>query len=191
MSWLKVLAFLLLPSLALAQSSPGFVSGQSLPAAALDAAFTTKMDLNGGAGANTMLTNPSLSGGSWTNAALNGGNLSGTFTGGTLSGTTLVNATFIGATGIPNEIPVACGTSSTTLLTAGSATAFIAVKLPATAAGPVWFNWAGTAAVAAAPSVDVSAGAEIVWSSANGFLPTAQVNCIASGSPVTVTLLWK
>lgn len=173
-----------------AQSSPGFVPGTPLGAAALNAAFVTKLDAAGGVGAGLTLGTTTLNSPIINAAMINSGNLIGTLSGGTLSGTTLVNATFVGSTGTPTQTSVTCGTSSTTLLTASSASAFITVKVPAAASVPVWFNWTGSAAVAAPPSQDVPVGGEIVWSTASGFLPTSAVTCLAT-SATTVSLLYK
>lgn len=184
-------AFLITAShAAMAQSNPGFAPNSILPASSLNAAFVTKLDAVGGLGSNTTLNTPTINNGNIINASINGGNLIGTLSGGTLSGTTLVNATFVGSTGTPNQTSVSCGTSSTTLLTSSAATSFISVQLPA-ASGPVWFNWAGGAATTAAPSQYVPAGGQQVWSTAGGFLPTSAATCIASGSAITVTLLYK
>lgn len=189
-----ILAALLLalPSLARAQSSFGFTAGTPLAAAALDAAGATKMDAAFGVATGATLNASTLNSGILNNVSINSGNLLGTLTGGTLSGTTLVNASFVGSTGTPNEIAVTCGTTNTLLLAASSASAFISVKIPAAATGgPVWFNYAGTNAVAATPSIDVPAGDIITFSTAAGFLPTSAVNCISTSAPISVTLIWK
>lgn len=186
MSLLKRIAFAAIALAAMlagavAQSSPGFSPGTQLAAAALNASFVTKLDANNGVATNLHATNVSI----------NNGNLSGTFTGGTLSGTTLVNATFVGASGTPNQTSVTCGTGNTTLLAPNAAVAFISVQVPPTSAGPVWINWGGVSAVTAPPSQQVPLGGMQVWSTAGGFLPTSQANCIASGSPVIVTVSYK
>lgn len=181
----------LAPSISFAQTPGAFPIGQPLSGSLLNGTFGNKIDLNNGAGANTALTNPVISGGLWTNISINGGNLAGTLNGGTLNGTTLVNSIFVGASGTPNQTSVSCGTSSTTLLAANQAAAFIAVKVPPGGSGSIWTNWAGSAAVASTPSLEVPVGAELIWSTASGFVPTSQANCIAVGSPVSVTLLWK
>lgn len=188
--WL-FLVLALLSGAAHAQTDPGFVSG-TLTHNALNAAFITKCDAQFGACNNMSLGSPTISGGNLTNVSINSANLLGTMTGGTLSGTTLINASFVGSTGTPNQTSISCGVTNTLLLSASQAAAFIAVKIPAgVSGGPVWFNYAGTNAVAAPPSVDILAGQEIVWSTANGFLPTSAINCIAASSPVTVTLMYK
>lgn len=94
------------------------------------------------------------------------------------------------AAGTPVQVSVSCGTGSTTFLAASTATTFILIKVPASAANAVWFNYTGTAAVTASPSVDIAAGGSQVWGSGTGYLPTAQINCIAS-SATTVTLVYK
>jgi len=98
-----------------------------------------------------------------------------------------VSANIAPATGTPTQTSVSCGTGSTTLLAAAAATQFILIKVPSTATVPVWFNFAGAAAVAAAPSVDLSHDASINWTS---FVPTAQINCLAT-SATTVTIVYK
>lgn len=166
---------------AVAQSSPGFSPNTQLAAAALNTFGISKLDVNNGSATNLAITNVSI----------NNGNLSGTLTGGTLSGTTLVGATFVGSSGTPNQVSVTCGTGNTTLLTANAAAAFISVQVPPGAGGPVWFNFANVSAVTAPPSVQVPVGGQINWSTAGGFLPTSQANCIASGSPVIVSVSYK
>lgn len=94
------------------------------------------------------------------------------------------------SSGTPNQTTVSCGVASTSLLPANAATSFIAVKVPASATVPVWFNWAGVAAVTASPSEDLAVGSKIVWSPVSGFLPTAAINCIAT-SATSVTVEWK
>lgn len=67
-------------------------------------------------------------------------------------------------------------------------TQFIYIKVPASAANPIWYNIAGAAvpATAAPPSIDIAAGGEKLWA-ANTYLPTAGMNCIAS-APTTISL---
>jgi hypothetical protein len=98
-----------------------------------------------------------------------------------------VSANIAPATGTPTQTSVSCATGSTTLLAAAAATQFILIKVPAAATVPVWFNFAGAAAVAAPPSVDLAAGASINWTA---FVPTAQINCLAT-SATTVTIVYK
>jgi hypothetical protein len=93
------------------------------------------------------------------------------------------------ASGTPTQGSVSCGTSSTTLLSAAAATNFILIKIPAGANNLVWFNFAGSAAVTSAPSEDLAAGQAQVWSTSR-YLPTAQINCIATAA-TTVTLIYK
>lgn len=177
----SLLGVLALVAGAMAQSSPGFQPNTQLAANALNQFGTSKVDTNNGTATGLTATNISI----------NSGNLSGTLSGGTLSGTTLVNATFVGSSGTPNQIPITCGTGSTTLLASNAAAAFISVQVPPGAGGPVWFNFAGSAAVTAPPSFQVPVGGQIIWSTASGFLPTSQVNCVTSGSSVIVALSYK
>jgi hypothetical protein len=93
--------------------------------------------------------------------------------------------------GTPTQTSVSCGNTSTTLLAAAAASKFISVKVPSTAANIVWFNWTGAAAVTAAPSEDIGIGQKVTWTAGqDGFLPTAQINCIAS-SATTVTVEYQ
>jgi hypothetical protein len=93
--------------------------------------------------------------------------------------------------GTPNQVSVTCGASSTALLAASTATVFLKVHVPATAANIVWINWAGVAAVAAAPSESISPGGSVNWTNGPaGYLPTSAVYCIAAAS-VTVTVEYK
>ncbi len=99
----------------------------------------------------------------------------------------VVSATVVPLVGTPTEATVSCGTGSTTFLAAAAASQFILIKVPASATVPVWFNFAGAAAVAAPPSVDLAAGASSSWTS---FVPTAQINCLAT-SATSVTVVYK
>ena len=114
----------------------------------------------------------------------------------TTPGTTngvVINSFGAGAlnTGAITQTSVSCGNTTTTLLAASTATKFISVKVPSNAANIVWFNWAGVSAVTAPPSEDVGIGAKITWTAGqDGFLPTSQINCIAS-SATTVTLEYQ
>ena len=98
-----------------------------------------------------------------------------------------VSATVTPQTGTPTQTSVSCGVGSTTLLAAAAATQFLLIKVPASATVPVWFNFAGAAAVAAPPSVDLAAGASITWTA---FVPSSQINCLAT-SATTVTVTYK
>lgn len=97
--------------------------------------------------------------------------------------------TLVPVTGVPNETTVTCGVATTTLLAASSATSFILVVNPGTG-GTVWVNSAGVAAVAAPPSIDLTAGRSLLWSAASGFVPSSALNCIAPVAQA-VTLMWK
>jgi hypothetical protein len=93
-----------------------------------------------------------------------------------------------GAQGTPTQIAVTCGTSSTLALAAGTVTKFLRVTVPSSAAGDVFFNWAGATATASPPSDPVAKGTTTTWSPALGYLPTSAVNCIAAASTaVTIT----
>lgn len=93
--------------------------------------------------------------------------------------------------GTPTLTSVACGVTSTTLLAASTATQFLMIRNPTTALNTVWINVAGAAAVAAPPSIDLAPGSEAdFFAEGAGFLPTAQINCIA-GVSNTVTVMYK
>lgn len=94
------------------------------------------------------------------------------------------------ASGTPTQASVTCGTGSTTLLAAGAAAQFLTIKVPSTAANPVWFRFDGSAATTSSPSLDLTAGQSMTWGTASGFLPTALDTCIAS-APTVVTLIYK
>lgn len=94
--------------------------------------------------------------------------------------------------GTPTQTSVSCASTSTTLLAASTATLFLSVRNPTTATQTVWINVVGSAAVAAAPSVDLPPGSEAdYFAEGSSFLPTAQINCISGGTASTVTLVYK
>lgn len=94
--------------------------------------------------------------------------------------------------GTPTQTSVSCASTSTTLLAANTATLFLSVRNPTTATQTIWINVVGSAAVAAAPSVDLPPGAEAdYFAQGASFLPTAQINCISGGTASTVTLVYK
>lgn len=93
--------------------------------------------------------------------------------------------------GTPTQTSISCGTSSTTLLAASTATVFVSIRNPTTSTQTVWINITGAAAVAAAPSIDLAPGSEAdYFMGENSFLPTALLTCIASTAS-TVTLVYK
>ena len=93
--------------------------------------------------------------------------------------------------GAITQTTVTCGSSSTAVLSANTAAAFIVVHVPTGASNPVWFNFAGAAAVAAPPSEDVAAGGTKLWSAASTFLPTAAISCIVSTGSQAITVEYK
>lgn len=98
-------------------------------------------------------------------------------------------STNISSSGTPTQTSVSCGTSSTTLLAASSATHFISLRNPTTATVTVWVNIAGASAVTAAPSLDLPPGGELDFTaSENSYLPTSQINCIASSASSLVVV---
>lgn len=94
--------------------------------------------------------------------------------------------------GTPTQTSVSCAGTSTTLLAASTATMFLSIRNPTTATQTVWINVAGSAAVAAAPSIDLSPGSEVdFFAEGASFLPTDQINCISGGTASTVTVVYK
>lgn len=94
--------------------------------------------------------------------------------------------------GTPTETSVSCGATTTTLLAAATATKFISVRNPTIAAFTIWINIVGASATVAVPSIDLAPGSEVdFFASENSFLPTAQLNCISSGTASSVTLVYK
>lgn len=84
------------------------------------------------------------------------------------------------------QISVSCGTSSTTLLAAGSAQSFVRVHVPTGATASVWVRWDGATATAAAPAEDIPAGGTVAWYGQSQFLPTSLMTCIASSAQTVV-----
>lgn len=85
--------------------------------------------------------------------------------------------------GTVTQTSVSCGTSSTTLLAASTATMFFSVRNPTTATSTVWIRFDGSAATAAVPSVDLAPGSEAdFFAFGTSFLPSSQFNCISGGA---------
>lgn len=93
----------------------------------------------------------------------------------------------LGASGTPTQTSVTVGTSSTTL-NSTVFSYFAKVCVPISAANGIWVNWAGSAAVEAAPSEYIMPGQCDSWVKSNGFLPTSTWHAIASAS-VAVTVM--
>ena len=91
---------------------------------------------------------------------------------------------------LTGQTTVSCAATTTTLLAAAAASNFVTIKNLNAAANTVWINFTGVAAVAAAPSFDLAPGSSITFAS-NTFLPTQQINCIASPGAQSVTLVYK
>lgn len=149
----------------------------------------------GGGGAATIADGADVNAGTTTDAATAAGG-AGTVSAKLRETTALLSSILSGVTaplpppsGTPTQTSVSCGTSSTTLLAASTATTFVTVKVPAGSTVPVWVNWAGSAAVAAAPSLDIPSGGSVSWSAVN-YVPTSQINCLAT-TATTVTLIYK
>lgn len=75
-----------------------------------------------------------------------------------------------------------CTTTSSTIVSANSATSSMAFFLPSTAANVVWLNFNGVAATAALPNYPLMPGASITFTIAQGLLPTSAVTCIATAA---------
>ena len=101
---------------------------------------------------------------------------------------TIGNVGVNGNSGTPSQTAVSVGITSTTVLAAAGATSFVKLCLAQSAANGIWVNWAGAAAVAAAPAEFMSPGQCDTWVKSTGYLPTSQINAIAS-SAVSVTLI--
>ena len=101
---------------------------------------------------------------------------------------TIGNVGVNGNSGTPSQTAVSVGVTSTTVLTAAGATSFVKLCLAQSAANGIWVNWAGAAAVAAAPSEYMGPGQCDTWVKSTGYLPTSQINAIASAA-VSVTLI--
>ncbi len=99
-----------------------------------------------------------------------------------------LNANVSGNSGTPTQTSVSVGTSSTTVLAAATATTFLKLCVALPAATGVWVRWDGVAATAAAPSEYIPPGQCDSWVKSTGFLPTSQINAIASAT-VSVTLI--
>ena len=91
---------------------------------------------------------------------------------------------------LTGQTTVSCAATTTTLLAAAAASNFVTIKNLNAAANTVWINFTGVAAVAAAPSFDLAPGSAITFASST-FLPTQQINCIASPGAQSVTLVYK
>jgi hypothetical protein len=76
-----------------------------------------------------------------------------------------------------NQTTAVCGTSSTTLLAAGSAAFFIRIHVPGNAANGVFVNWSGAAATTS--NEDIAAGQSVSWII---YSPSAAISCIASAA---------
>lgn len=146
----------------------------------------------GGGGAVTVADGADVTQGTTTDAASSAGG-TGTISAKLREVTALLNSILTGVTspipapaGTPTETSISCGTSSTTLLAASTATTFILIQSPN---GDVWVDFSGNTAVLLPPSIKVSAGGSFLWSPTT-FLPTTQINCKAA-SATTVTLMYK
>jgi len=90
--------------------------------------------------------------------------------------------TITGLSGAPVQTSVSVGTSSGQLVAPGAFANFLRVCIAQNAANGIWVNWTGAAATAAAPSEYIAPGQCDTWVKSAGFLPTAQVNAIASAA---------
>ena len=97
-----------------------------------------------------------------------------------------VMATQSGASGTPSQTAVSVGITSTQLLAAAEATSFYKIAVPQSAANGIWVRWDGGTATLAPPSEYLGPGEKAVWIKSTGYLPTPQINAIASAA-VSVT----
>lgn len=94
--------------------------------------------------------------------------------------------------GTPTQTSVSCASTSTTLLAASTATMFLSIRNPTTSTNTIWINVTGSAAVAAAPSIDLAPGSEAdFFAEGASFLSTAQINCISGGTASSVAVMYK
>lgn len=98
--------------------------------------------------------------------------------------------TSAGNSGTPTQTTVSVATSSTTVLAASTATTFLKLCVALGAANGVWVRWDGAAATAAPPAELVPPGQCDTWVKAGGFLPTSQINAIASAT-VSISLIYN
>lgn len=105
-------------------------------------------------------------------------------------GGTANNVTLVPTAGTPNQATVTCAATTTLLLAAAAATQFFMIQNPSTATTAVWINIAGVAAVAAPPSISLTAG-QSMYFPASGYLPNAQINCITTTGTQAVTIASK
>jgi hypothetical protein len=76
-----------------------------------------------------------------------------------------------------NQQTVTCGTSSTTVLAAGSVAFFVRVHVPGNSANGVFVNWAGAAATTS--QEDIAPGGTVEWII---YSPSQAISCIASAA---------
>jgi hypothetical protein len=90
--------------------------------------------------------------------------------------------TLSGGTGAITQASVSVTNSSTALLTAAEFSNFEKICVPLTATVGIWVNWAGVAAVTAAPSEYMTPGQCDTWVKSTGFLPSAAAYAISNSS---------
>lgn len=95
-----------------------------------------------------------------------------------------------GSAGTPTQTSVSVGTSSALLLAASAATSFLKVSVPLNAANGIWVRWDNGVATQAPAAEYIAPGASASWVKSTGFLPTSQINAIASAA-VAVTLIYN
>ena len=95
-----------------------------------------------------------------------------------------------GNSGAPTQTSVSVATSSTTVLAASTATSFLKLCVALGAANGVWVRWDGATATLAAPAEYIPPGQCDAWVKSTGFLPTSQINAIASAT-VAVSLIYN
>jgi hypothetical protein len=87
-----------------------------------------------------------------------------------------------GVSGTPAMTTATVGTSSGQLVAAAAYANFLKVCVPVTAANGIWVRWDGGTAAAASPAEYMPPGQCDSWVRSTGFMPTGQINAIASAS---------
>ena len=172
----------------------GTANGLKVDGSAVTQPVSGTVTANAGTGAFTVAQATASS----LNATVVGAGSAGTPSGGVVSiqGVTSGQAVPVsgsvsvtGVSGTPTQTTASVTTGSSTILASSTATSFIKLCVAAGAANGIWVNWAGAAAVQAAPSEYISPGQCDSWVKATGFLPTSALTAIASAS-VSASLIY-
>lgn len=100
------------------------------------------------------------------------------------------SVTVVPTAGTPTQAAVTCAATTTTLLAAAAASYFFLVQNPSTATTTIWVNVAGAAAVAAPPSISLTAGQSLYFPSAT-YLPNVLISCITTAGTQSVSITSK